>query len=128
MSEMEKGFANYALVDIMGHKKVAGYVTEEVIFGKAMVRIDVPEIPPAPAERWYSARPGLPGFTQYYGPESIYCITPTTEEAVTRLASELRVEPIANYDPHRAIPAPVGEAIETRFDDDDEEEEPFGDL
>jgi len=55
----------------MGHRKLAGHVSEVTIAGSAMLRLDVPSEPPV---------------TQFYGGSAIYCITPTTEELARQVA------------------------------------------
>ncbi len=80
-----KKLDTYALVEIMGHHRYAGRITEEVIAGAAMLRIDVPEVDATPA------------FTKYFGAQSIYAITPTTEELARAMAGRLRAEPVSVY-------------------------------
>lgn len=68
---MEKpAFAGYAFVHLMGHKTVVGYVHEETLFGTALIAVDVP------------AHGEQPARTDYYGPQSLYHLEPTTEDAV----------------------------------------------
>ncbi len=81
MSEsQESGF--WAIVELMGHVKVAGYVTEEERFGCKMGRIDVP----GPDDDVVA--------TQYFGGSSIYRITPVTEDVARGYA-------------HGRVPAPI---------------------
>jgi hypothetical protein len=70
----QESFNSWAIVEIMGRKVISGRVTEQVIAGQGFIRVDVPETP------------GQAGFTQLYGPSSIYAITPTTEEIATAFA------------------------------------------
>ncbi len=62
-------FDQWCVVEVMGHKKFAGRVTEGA-FG--LVQVDVPEV----------KLPGqtLPAFTKLFGAASIYCMTVCTEE------------------------------------------------
>ena len=39
--EQKTGF--WAIVEIMGHKRYAGHVSEQVVGGASFVRVDVPE-------------------------------------------------------------------------------------
>ncbi|MGE5801580.1 MAG: hypothetical protein ACM358_04945 [Gemmatimonadota bacterium] len=66
---MATGFEGWAIVELMGHRKLAGHVSEVTIAGAAMLRLDVPSEPPV---------------TQFYGGAAIYCITPTSEELARR--------------------------------------------
>lgn len=65
----ETTFEGWAILELMGHRKLAGYLSEHEIAGKGFIRIDVPTEPPA---------------TQLYSPAAVYAITPTTEEVARR--------------------------------------------
>lgn len=88
---MATEFEGFAIVELMGHRKLAGHVSEVTIAGGAFIRLDVPSDPPV---------------TQYYGPSAIYCITPTTEDLATRIAKASRPTPVHAYE----LPAPKPEA------------------
>jgi hypothetical protein len=70
----------------MGHQTYAGIVSEQVIGGASFVRIDVLECD------------GVPAFSKCFGPGSIYCITPVTEEVARLRAKSLRQAPLSVYD------------------------------
>lgn len=95
---MATEFEGFAIVELMGHRKLAGYVREVTIAGAAMLRLDIPSDPPV---------------TQYYGASSLYCLTPTTEELAKRVAQAARPAPVHAYE----LPAPKA------ADEDDEEDE-----
>lgn len=103
MSEDQKqGFDEWAIVELFGHQKIAGRVTEQSLGGASFVRIDVPGFePPADAKPDVYGR--LPqaraGFTKLVGAAAIYSITPTTEEIVRRALQQMHVEPISVYIP-----------------------------
>jgi len=59
-------FEQWAILELMGHVKLAGLVTEEEHFGAKLGRIDIPN--------------GDGFTTQYFTGGSIYRLTPTTEE------------------------------------------------
>lgn len=100
---MATGFEGWAIVELMGHRKLAGNVTEVTIAGAAMLRLDVPSDPPV---------------TQFYGGSAIYCITPTTEELARRIAANSRPTPVHAYE--LPAPRPVGPRIPREsFDDYD---------
>jgi len=101
---MPEKFETYAIVELMGRSVIAGLVTEQTIGGSAFVRVDVPETN------------GIPAYTKFYGPSSIYCLTPC-DEATARAAVEgLRVKPINVY----ALSLP---SRSSSFDDDDDRED-----
>ena len=91
MSESERElWEGWALVELMGHRKLAGFVTRAEIAGTAMLRLDVP------------GPDGAPVATQYYGPGSVYCLTPTTEVIARGFASKNRPMPVTRWE----LPAP----------------------
>ena len=69
----------YHSLELMGHRKLGGYMRVVELAGAAFVRIDVPE------EGAFGAA------TQFYASASIYAITPTTEETGRALARGARV-------------------------------------
>lgn len=120
-------FETWAIVEIMGHKRFAGYVTEQAVGGSSFVRIDVPEITLVSEKR-------LPAFTKLFGAGSIYCISPCTEETARAFAAQLRSEAFALYEAPR-LPAPQvsnepapGEFGGGWLDNDDEDDESPADF
>ena len=121
MMEEEKEFEGYAILELMGHRKLAGYVKWTQ---GPLLRIDVPgEIHEVPCQKcgknfaWHddALRPTaslehsfVPGWfaTQFYGPAAIYCITPTTEDLARRVAKGCRPEPVSRWE-LPALPEPV---------------------
>ena len=109
-------FDEWAVVELLGHRKLAGRVREETLFGTALLRLDVP-----------TGADGPDGFvTQFYGGGSIYCITPTDEAMARAFAARNQPEPVHRYE---LPPASAEEAesrhIEAEVYADDEDEEPF---
>jgi hypothetical protein len=80
MDEM-KGFEGFAIVEIMGHVKVAGRCSEQPIAGTNFLRVDVPE------------HDGQKGYTRFFGGGSIYSITPTDEATVMIALKNIDVRP-----------------------------------
>ncbi len=67
----------YAVVEILGHRRHVGRISEVERFGARMLRVDVPTEDAADAGDFEL------GFeTTYYGVAAIFAITPTTIEAV----------------------------------------------
>lgn len=64
-------FDTWALVEIMGHQKAAGRVTEAPVAGGVMLRIDIPK--DADSKEFV---------TQYINTGSVFRLTPVTEEVV----------------------------------------------
>jgi hypothetical protein len=90
-----KGFNQWAILEIMGHQTFAGMVSEQTIGGASFVRVDVPAVD------------NLQAFTKLFGASSIYCITPVTEDVAIARAKTLRQQPMAFYD----LPAEIRDAV-----------------
>jgi hypothetical protein len=84
---MADTFEGWAIVELMGHRRLAGYVTEEDHFGTAMLRLDI-----------RGADDTAPAITQLYGGSSVYCLTPTTEDIARKLGERLRPAPVSRYE------------------------------
>jgi len=77
-------FEQWAIVEVMGHSRYAGLVTEQSLGGASFIRVDVPEIPgDMTSER-------RPGFTKLLGAGSIFAITPCTEASARQAAETFR--------------------------------------
>lgn len=98
----QQPFEQWAILEIMGHVKLAGRVSEQTIAGTGFIRIDVPQVG------------DLPAFTRLYGTGAIYSITPVSEDFAQQAAASFREKAVTVYIP--AIAAPVGDGD---FDDDD---------
>jgi hypothetical protein len=73
----------WAVLELMGHRRLGGFLQEVEIAGCPFLRIDVPAEPPV---------------TQFYSSTSVYCITPTTEEIARALGERTRPEPVSRYE------------------------------
>lgn len=82
----QDSFKTWALVELFGHTRIAGEVTEQTIAGGAMVRIDVPETEKSPA------------FTRIVNVQAVYAINPITEDMAKTIASQLEIKPIQIWD------------------------------
>ena len=81
----EEKFDQWAILELMGHRRLAGKVTEAEIGGGSFIRIDMP------------MRDGS-NSTQFYSPGAIYCITPTTEEIASKMALAYQPEPVSQWE------------------------------
>lgn len=100
--EQEK-FQTWAIIEFMGHNRYAGLVTEETRFGITMLRLDIPD-----GERM---------ITQYYHPNSLYRLTPVSEEIARGVAVNSKPMPVLPYE----LPAPKRQAIDSRQDYNDDD-------
>lgn len=83
---MSQSFEQWCIVEVMGHQKFAGLVTEQVLGGASFIRIDIPAVG------------NQPEFTKMFGASSIYAITPCTEEVARGVAATLQNRPVSVYD------------------------------
>ncbi|OPY15028.1 MAG: hypothetical protein A4E74_02265 [Syntrophus sp. PtaB.Bin075] len=82
---MEQNFSEWAIIDLFGHQRIAGRVSEQQIGGSSFVRVDVPEV----GEQ--------KGFTKLFGPGAIYSITITDEMTATAAASYYKSVPMDQW-------------------------------
>jgi hypothetical protein len=90
---MPEEFRSWAVVEIMGHQQYAGFVQAEVLAGGAMLRVDVPETKK------------LSGFTKYFSPNSIYGVSPCTEETARAYAESIQKTPFESWSVERQMMA-----------------------
>lgn len=97
---MSEPLQGWFIVELMGHRRLAGWVTEQTIAGAGFLRVDVPGI---------GTDDGKVA-TQFFAPSSVYAMTPTTEAMARRVALDCRVEPVKEWELRRpALPAGDGE-------------------
>jgi hypothetical protein len=78
-------FEEWCVLELFGHRRLAGKVTDAVIGGASFIRIDIP------------AKDGKKT-TQFYSPAAVYAITPTTEELATIIAVNSQPEPVNKWE------------------------------
>lgn len=89
-----ESFEGWAIVELMGHVRVAGYVRQEEICGQALLRVDIPG-----SAGWVAElRTCLGPTTQYYHPNALYCLTPTTEEIARAVAKRSQRPPVQRWE------------------------------
>jgi hypothetical protein len=105
----------WAVVELFGHARIAGKVTEQTLAGGAFLRVDVPETD------------GTPAFTRFFGAGAIYSISPCSEEVGRLVAKQVRAAPITVYVPelHRLLPPDDFDGDLDDLDDDLDTEKPL---
>jgi len=96
-------FAEWVVLELMGHRRLAGYLTEQEIAGRGFLRLDVPAVD------------GQPPATQLYNPTSVYCITPTTEDIARAVAAGARPAPVQRWELEERPTAPATYEAEGPF-------------
>jgi len=104
----------WGILEIMGHSRFAGRISESTRFGVPLVRIEVPETKDAPA------------FEKHFGAASIFAVTPCTEAAARAAAEQFHDRPTQLVDLRLPAPSPdlhesYDEYDHQRNDDDDED-------
>ena len=110
-------FAGWAVVELMGHRRLIGFASDVEIAGGKLLRVDVPE------------NNGQPAYSQFYGAGAIYCLSPVSEEAARAMLTRANTKPWYAYEIPTALPKP--EAVDAGDADvggdlaDDDEEYPL---
>lgn len=119
-NQEQSKFEGWAILEIMGHQKEAGYVST-VYFGSAcLFRVDVPELPErevvTTAPEWEGDRmipsgatvrkEAVQGRTEFVGPSAIFRMHPCSEDFCRKAidAMQPRKITVLQMPPDRAIP------------------------
>lgn len=86
---MGEKFEAWGLVELMGHQRVAGRLSEQPVGGGNMLRVDIPN--------------GDTFRTAYYGASAIYAVHITDEEAARKLAGNQGARPPYAYELSQAV-------------------------
>lgn len=105
----------YALVELMGHRQVAGQVREVDRYGTRMLRIDTPAID------------GQPATTHYYAGGAIYGEHPCDQATAERLAAQLYQPPAHQLALGTSPAATATSPWDTSPADDDPDPDPDND-
>ena len=107
----------WAIIELMGHVRMAGKVSEIERYGSKVGRIDIPD--------------GANFRTQFFGGSSVYRETPCSEDVARAVAAQSMPQPIHTWEMPR-LPAPepdehlddVGDGDADERNSDDAELEP----
>ena len=86
MTDEAESYAGWAVLELMGHRRLAGLVSEAKVGGATFIRIDVP------------GEGDEVEATQFYAPGALYCLTPTTEEIARSVARFARPQPVQRWE------------------------------
>ncbi len=121
-------FEGWGVLELFGHRRLGGYVSEQELAGQAFVRIDVPDRR-GPAEKVLA--------TQLYHPNAVYALTPCGESEARAVAYRNEPEPVTRWELPRPSARrdyegyPAGaedvEEYDLRADVDEDDEEHDGD-
>ncbi len=106
-------FESWALIELFGHQRIIGLVTEQTIGGCSFIRVDVPKVPSTG-----SGQAGAEAFTKFFGQGAIYAMTPISEDLARRMVESAKQKPISLWDLPQ-LPAP-----REREPDEEEDRDP----
>lgn len=108
MNTNEESFGEWCVLELMGRRKLAGFVREVTLAGAGLLRIDV-----------YEGDADTAALTQFYPPASLYALTPVTEEIARRFAKAHTQPPVSRYE----LPSPEGARRAERWENDVDEQD-----
>lgn len=115
--------ALFAIVELFGHAKIAGAVSEQTFGGGKLVRVDVPEIVvdedewDDEAHKYIKRRRLIQAHTRSFGAGAIYAISWCDEETARLAAALIKHEPLRPYSARRAVEAIASPRAHLDFDD-----------
>lgn len=83
----DQPFTEWCIVELLGHRRLAGHIREVQIAGHGFLRLDIPE-----------GADGDPARTQLIAPGSVYTMHPVTEATARAAAQAWRPEPVSRWD------------------------------
>ena len=110
-AETHAASERWAIVEVMGHRRLAGRISEASFAGAQFVKVETPLFPEG-----FTSPQTVKMVEQLYSPASIFAITPCDEATARRYAKAWSYQ-VAGY-----LPA---EAVEDAPEDEAEIEEPF---
>lgn len=103
-------FRGWAIVDVMGHQRYAGQVSETTIAGAGLIRVDVPEVTLAGASGYGPSstptRRTIPAFSKLFAPGAIHSISPCDEEIARAMAARFDQQPVQPFELRHLLPGP----------------------
>jgi hypothetical protein len=103
-------FDEHAIVELIGHRRMAGRVREVQLAGAGMLRVDVP------------AAGGQPASTHFFGPGAVYGIHPVGEDVAAAVAARCRPAPVQRWE-LPAAPYRAADVVDEDQDDDEDDDE-----
>lgn len=92
-----------AILELMGHAKIAGRISEHPLGSSVFIRVDVPAVA------------DMDEFTRLFNPGAIYSINPCSEDIMLAIAKETRAIPIKTWDEESAIQKMIADKVAARL-------------
>ncbi len=91
----------FAIVELFGHGRIAGRISEQTFGGAELVRVDVPEVSYTDHEyvngERQPTRHTIPAHTRSFGAKAVYSINWCDEAAAIAAAHAIRDRPLSTY-------------------------------
>jgi len=84
----ETELKSWALVELFGHQRIVGFLSQQTFGSGVLFRVDVPDLTK-------DGKVVRVGFTRYFGLPAIYSITPVDEQTVRDLLPSIDGTPAA---------------------------------
>lgn len=111
--------ALWGVLELFGHQRIAGRISEQVFGGANLIRVDVPEVvvtewdydemPPVRRQRLVQAH------TRSFGAGAIYAVNWCDEDVAIEAAKSIKHEPLKPYQAKEPIAALVSDARQLRL-------------
>jgi len=103
--EPQPELKSWALVELFGHQKIVGYLSQQTFGSGVLFRVDVPDL-------LKDGKKLREGFTRYFGLSAIYSITPCSEAMVKNML------PNIDGTPGEARPLSLSSFSRRNYDDE----------
>lgn len=102
MSNTNEKLDCWAVVELMGHQRIAGKISERTVAGTPMLQVDVPAVGEVPA------------YSRLLGGTAIYAINPCDEEVATQWCKSIGggSSPLVSWDGKQLIEKLVAKRLE----------------
>lgn len=84
----------WAVVELFGHQRIAGELSDHLIGGDSFVRIDVPDVTVPAGD---GATRVIPAHTKLFGGKAVYSVAFVDEGTALAAAHSIRHQPISSY-------------------------------
>jgi hypothetical protein len=101
MNQEQERFEAWGIVDLFGHTRLAGRISEQTIGGETFIRVDVPN--------------GEAFHTRLFGKGAIYGISFTDETIAREIAKRSEIRPVSAYEIRNLLESPS--PPQTMYDD-----------
>jgi len=109
-TDQRETFEGFAVLELMGHRRLAGWVSEQEIAGHGMLRIDIPNTGEDQEQREWAS-------THYYAPAALYSIIPCGKDEAYAIAESQMPQPISEWDVRSLLPD-IKEQVRRSIEDD----------